>query len=62
MSNIDPGVTIDSMTANIIVKIDPATLFVYAKIAGRVPNYGTMYVNGVKVTVNSNIFVQIYPS
>jgi hypothetical protein len=38
MSNTDPGITIDSMTNNVMLKIDPETKFVYAKIAGRYPS------------------------
>lgn len=61
MSNIDPGITIDNMTTNVIVKIDPSTMFVYAKIAGRVPNVGYVSINGNKVTINSTDFTRIYP-
>jgi hypothetical protein len=61
MSNIDPGVTIDSMTSNLALKIDPETKFIYAKISGRFPNFGTLYLNGVKVIINSQVFIQIYP-
>lgn len=61
MSNTDPSVEINNMTQNIILKIDPDTKYIYAKVAGRTPGYGSLYLNGIKINISTTVFTQIYP-
>lgn len=62
MSNTDPSVEISNMTSNLILKIDPDTKFIYAKRAGVVPATGSLYLNGIKITVTATDFTRIYPA
>lgn len=60
-SNVGSGIEITNMTSNVILRHDPDGS-IWAKFAGRYPNFGSLYLKGIKVTVNSQTFIRIYPA
>lgn len=60
-SNVGSGIEITNMTSNIILRYDPDGS-IWAKYSGRYPNFGSLYLKGIKITVNSQSFIRIYPA
>lgn len=59
MEGLNPDLIIYEMTPNLLIRVNQDGT-VDAKISGNFPTFGSCRIDGILITVNSQIFVKIW--